>query len=375
MTKRLLLALLGLLLLVGVIAGIKALQIRKMIDQGSQFVPPPEIVTAVAAEKTAWDSTLQAVGSLEAVQGVTVAAELPGKVVAIGFEAGQSVAKGALLVQLDASSELAQLPGAEAETLLAKTNLERFSSLLEQKVVSRAEYDAALAGYRQALSRADNIRAIIAKKSVRAPFAGRLGIRLVNLGQILREGDPIVSLQAPDPLFVNFQLPQGDLPLLQVGLPVRVSVDARADQVFEGRISAINPEVDSATRNIRIQATLGNPGGGLRAGMFVSVSVLLPEEKAVLVIPATAILYAPYSDSVFVIEPKTAEAEDAGLVVRQQFVHIERKRGDFVAIASGLQPGERVVSSGVFKLRNGQAVVVDNKLAPKFSVAPRPDNN
>lgn len=375
MTKRILFALFGLLLVVALIGGIKALQIRKMIAQGSQFVPPPETVTTAVAETAAWGQTLQAVGSLDAVQGVTVAAEVPGKIVAINFEAGRSVAKGAVLLQLDASTELAQLPGAEAETVLAKNNLQRFTTLLEQKIISKAEYDSAVAGYRQALSQADSLRAIIAKKTVRAPFAGRLGIRQVNLGQILREGDPIVSLQAPDPLFVNFQLPQSDLPQLQLGLPAKVTLDAAAGETFEGRITAINPEVDSATRNIRIQATLNNPQGLLRPGMFVNVSVVLPGQSEVLVIPATAVLYAPYSDSVFVVAPKESAKADSGLVLRQQFVRIERKRGDFVAISSGLKPGETVASTGVFKLRNGQAVVVDNTLAPEFQLAPRPEDN
>lgn len=375
MKKRIFFALFGILLVVGLIAGIKTLQIRKMIAQGSQFVQPPETVTAVTAETSNWTSTLQAVGSLDAVQGVTVAAEVPGKVVSIGFEAGQSVVKGATLLQLDASSELAQLPGVDAEVALAKANLERFTRLLAEKIISKAEYDAAVAGDSQARAQAANLRAIIAKKTVKAPFAGRLGIRQVNLGQILREGDPIVSLQAPDPLYVNFQLPQGDLPQLQVGLQVRVSIDAAAGQVFEGRITAINPEVDSATRNIRIQATLSNPEGVLRSGMFVSVAVVLPGSGEVLVIPATAVHYAPYSDSVFVVEPKDPAQPESGLVLRQQFVRIERKLGDFVALASGLKAGEQVVSTGVFKLRNGQAVVIDNTLAPNFKLDPKPENN
>ncbi len=373
MTKRVVLALLGLLLVVGVVGGIKALQIRAMIDQGSQFVPPPETVTSATVESSRWGMTLQAIGSLDAVQGVTVAAEVGGKVNAIEFEAGQVVSQGAVLIQFDASTELAQLPGAEAETVLAKANLDRFTALLEQRVISKAEYDAALAGFRRALSQADNLRALIAKKTVRAPFAGRLGIRQVNLGQILREGDPIVSLQAPDPLYVNFQLPQGDLPQLRVGLPVRVGVDAVPGQSFEGRITAINPEVDAATRNIRIQATLANPEGQLRPGMFAQVEVVLPGEQVVLVIPATAVLYAPYSDSVFVIEPKEAGQED--LVLRQQFVRIARKQGDFVAVGEGLKEGERVVSTGVFKLHNGQPVAIDNSLAPEFQLNPRPQNN
>jgi len=371
--KKYLIAILGILLIAGLLGGIKALQIGKMIDQGKAFVPPPETVTTAVAQAQTWETTLSAVGSLRAVQGVTVAAELPGKVVEIAFAAGLPVKAGDLLIRQDTSTEQALLPGAEAAVALAETNLARARELLADEAVSQAEYDTALAGHSQALAQVENLRATIAKKTVRAPFAGRLGIRQVNLGQILSEGDEIVSLQALNPIFVDFLLPQQQLADLQKGLPVRLTSDAVPGRTIEGRITTISPEIDAATRNVRIQATVANPDELLRPGMYVNVAVVLPARAEVLAIPATAVLYAPYSDSVFVVEEQPATADrPAGKTLRQQFVRLGAKHGDFVAIESGLQPDETLVSTGVFKLRNGQAVVVDNQLSPEFQLQPQP---
>ncbi|WP_432823907.1 efflux RND transporter periplasmic adaptor subunit [Trichloromonas sp.] len=376
MVKRILLTIVGLLIIIGVIAGIKVLQIRKMIDAGAQFAPPPETVTTAVVRSETWESLLTAVGSLEAVQGVTLAAELPGKVTEIRFEAGSKVRKGDVLLRQDVSSEQAQLPGAEATVELARLNLNRMRELLAQKIISPAELDSAVANHQQALAAADNIRASMAKKTIRAPFSGRLGIRQVNLGQILREGDAIVSLQALDPIFVNFLLPQQQLGQLRVGMLVRLTTDALPGQELRGAITAISPEIDAATRNIRIQATVANADEQLRPGMFASVAVELPGQLQGLVIPATAVLYAPYSDSVFVVEEQADEKSgQKGLLLRQQFVRLGAKRGDFVAVTSGLGEGDTLVSTGVFKLRNGQSVVVDNTLAPEFQLAPKPENN
>lgn len=373
MKKRITLAILGILLVLGAIAGIKALQIRKMIDQGSKMVPPPETVTVARAHRDSWESVLTAVGSLEAVQGVTVAAERPGKVVRIAFEAGSAVKAGDLLIQQDLSTEKAQLPGAQATTALARANLARLDQLLAEKIISPAEHDAAVAESRQAAAQTETIRADMAKKTVRAPFSGRLGIRQVDLGQMLKEGDPIVSLQALDPIFVNVLLPQQHLGKLAEGHPVRVTSDALPGETMEGKITAINPEVDPQTRNIRVQATLSNPKERLRPGMFVHVSVVLPEKEEPLVIPATAVLYAPYGDSVFAVEAKKDEKTGkSGKVLRQQFVRLGEKRGDFIAVVSGLRGNEEVVTTGVFKLRNGQPVVVNNALAPDFKLNPAP---
>jgi membrane fusion protein, multidrug efflux system len=376
MRKRILIIIIGLILVVGGLGGIKGLQINRMIAQARQFAPPPETVTAAIARTESWESVLTAVGSLEAVRGVMVTAELTGKVVDIPFQPGTMVRAGDLLVKQDTSTEEAQLRAAEATAALAKANYDRMRELIGRKIISQSEYDNSEAQYKQAIAQCDNIRTVIAKKNIRAPFAGRLGIRLINLGQVLNEGQTIVSLQSLDPIFVNFLLPQQELAKLQPGLTVRVTTDALPGQTIEGRITALNPQVDASTRNIRIQATVANGQERLRPGMYVNVAVVLPARDKVLAIPATAVLYAPYSDSVFVVEEKKSEKGGQPITaVRQQFAQLGEKRGDFVSVVSGLKEGETVVSSGVFKLRNGQEVVVDDRLSPVFKLTPKPENN
>jgi membrane fusion protein (multidrug efflux system) len=333
------------------------------------------VTTAVANTET-WESVLTSVGSLVAVQGVTVTAELTGKVVRIAFKPGARVEAGELLIQQDTSSEAAQLRAAQATVALAKINLKRMRKLLAGKTIAKSQYDDADAQYKKAVAEADNIQTAIAKKTIRAPFAGRLGIRLVNLGQILNEGEPIVSLQSLDPIFVNFFLPQHQLAAVRTGFTIRVTADALPGEVIEGEISAINPQVDAATRSVQVQATVVNSREHLRPGMYVDVSVVLPVEEKVLAIPATAVLYATYSDSVFVVEKNPSEKDNrSGKVLRQQFVRLGKKRGDLVSVISGLKEGEAIVSTGVFKLRNRQAVLVDNTLAPEFKLTPEPEDN
>ena len=376
MIKRIIVTIIGVLLLVGALAGIKSLQIGKMVAAGNQMAPPPTPVTTAEVLKQTWESLLASVGSLEAVQGVMVTAELPGKVVRITFEPGSTATAGDILVSQNTSSEAAQLRAAEASLTLAKIERDRKRILLTKNTISQSEYDNADAQYKEAEAQADNIRSVITKKNIRAPFSGRLGIRHVNLGQNLKEGDAIVSLQTIDPIFVNFSLPQQQLAQIQPGLRVRVTTDAFPGQVIEGHITAINPQVDTATRNIQLQATVANPEERLRPGMFVNVSLVLPVEKNVLAIPATSVLYAPYSDSVFVVdEKKELENGPPGKIVRQQFVRLGEKRGDYVAVVSGLEEGQTVVSTGVFKLRNGQAVSVDNALTPEFKINPEPEES
>ena len=410
MKKRILFASIGLIIIIAILAGIKTLQIRSMIASGKKMVPPPETVTTTVARSETWSTDLAAVGTLNAVQGVTVACELAGKVVKIAFEPGAFVHKGDLLVSQDTASEQAQLRGAEAQAELTQSNLQRDVKMLAEKIISQADYDAALNAWQQALSQAQNIRATIAKKTIRAPFSGRLGIRQANLGQMLREGDAIVTLQTMNPIFADFALPQQQLARLRSGQPVRVTCDALPGLTSSGKVTAINPLVDSDTRNIKIEATLDNSLEKLRPGMFVNVALGLPARQQVLTIPATAVLYAPYGDSVFAVvdakdqkaqqdlkdkkdgkdkkgtqnkkeakdkkDRKGAGAKDGtGLVLQQQFVRLGEKRGDFVAVTSGLNQGETIVSTGVFKLRNGQAVLIDNKLAPPFQKSPTPENN
>ncbi|MFA6148402.1 MAG: efflux RND transporter periplasmic adaptor subunit [bacterium] len=373
MKKRILFAVLGVVIVIAVLAGVKTLQIRAMIDQGKKAVIPPDTVTSFAARADSWETSLSAVGSLTAVQGVTVASELPGKVAEIAFEPGAKVKRGDLLIRQDTSVEEAQLPGAEAQVALTESVLARDVEMLKDKIISQADYDAAVAANRQATAQATTLRATIAKKTIRAPFGGRLGVRQVNLGQFLREGDPVVTLQTLDPIYVNFALPQQELPRLRTGLPVRVTSDASPGTAIDGRITTVNPLVDAETRNLQLQATVANPEEKLRPGMFVNAAVGLPVRKKVTAIPATSVLYAPFGDSVFVVEDD--KKGKGGKVIRQQFVRLGERRGDFIAVTDGLKEGETIVSTGVFKLRNGQPVVVDNKLAPSYRLAPKPKND
>ena len=376
MIKRIVLVIVFLIVLTGILAGIKSLQIRRMIATGEKAEPPPETVTTAVAHSESWGSQLTAVGSLVAVQGVTVSAEVNGKVAHLAFESGGMVQAGAVLLKQDTDSETAQLRGAEASWALAKLNFERYANLLSLNLISRLDYDNAEAQFKQTVSQGDYLRAIIGKKNIRAPFSGRLGIRLVNLGQMLREGDPIVSLQSLDPVYVNFLLPQQQLGQIQTGLAVRVTSDAIAGQVIEGKITAVNAVVDAATRNIQVQGTVANPKQLLFPGMFVNVAIVLPARENVLVIPTTAVLYAAYSDSAFIVEEKKSEKDGRPVkIVRQQFIKLGEKRGDFVSVVFGLKEGDTIVSTGVFKLRNGQTVTVDNALSPDFKLSPQPDNN
>jgi len=376
MIKKILLTIAVLAVLLGALGGIKALQITTMIAQNSKYAPAPEPVTTAVAREESWEPILSSVGSLTAVQGVVVTAQLDGNLTRIAFTAGSAVNAGDLLVQQDVSSEQAQLRAAEAAAELARINLERTRELLAKATVSQSQFDQDSAAYKQALAQADTIRATIGKKTILAPFSGRLGIRLVNLGQTLKAGDPIVSLQALDPIYADFYLPQQDIRQIALGRSVRVVSDAFPDRVVTGRITAINPDVDTATRNVRVEATLANPDEALHPGMFVKVDVILPQAKRLLVIPATSVLYAPYGDSIFVVtDRKNAASGRAEHILDQRFDRLGISRGDFVSVESGLKAGEVVVSSGAFKLRKGIAVRVDNELAPDAEGAPKPTDS
>lgn len=373
MIKRIVITFVALVIVIGAIAGVKVLQIRSMIEKGAQFVPPPETVTSAPVRSESWESTLTAVGSLEAEQGVTVASEVAGKVTRIAFTAGAEVNTGDLLVELDSAAEQAQLRALETTRDLARTNRERNAALVSKGLIAQADYDNAEANFKQSAAQVDNLRAIIAKKSIRAPFAGRLGVRLVNLGQMLREGDSIVTLQVIDPLLVNFQLPQHDLAKITPGLTARVHAESLGERELSGTITTINPKVDES-RTVHVQAMVANSEELLRPGMFVDIAIVLAGEEQVQIIPATAVLYAPYGDSVFVIEEKHDEKSAVSKVIRQQFVRLGSRRGDFVAVNEGVVEGDTLVSTGAFKLRNGQSVVVDNTLAPEFTLQPKPEN-
>jgi membrane fusion protein (multidrug efflux system) len=363
-------ALIGLFVL---IAGIKAWQIMTMISAGKKMVPPPTTVTSVDVKQADWQPTRTAVGSISPVQGAMISAELAGTVAEINYQSGSVVKKGEILLKLDASAEEAQRRSAEADLELAKNDLDRAHSLAERKVISAAEFDATQSKYAQKKAAVENMQSIIDKKQIRAPFDGTAGIRAVNPGQMVKVGDPLVSLQALGQVFVDFSLPQQQLADVKTGLTVNVTTDAVPDREFEGTLTAVNSSIDPATRNVSLQATLDNQDNALRPGMFGRVKVLLPQKHPTLFIPATAVSYAPFGNSVFVIEKKSDEkTKQESLILRQQFIRTGETRGDFVAVTDGLKASEQVVSSGVFKLRNGMGVVVDNKLAPKSELAPKP---
>ena len=358
-----------------VLAGIKYSQINAMIKAGESMVVPPEKVNVTEVQEQDWSPRLTAVGSVMAVRGAVLPAETEGIVRRIAFEPGANVKAGAELVQLNAEVEQAQLREAEASANEARAYLTRVKEAAASGSVAASELDAADARLKSADARMDNIQATIAKKTIRAPFAGKLGIRQISVGQFLQMGSPVVSLQALDPVFVEFSLPQQRIGDVAEGLTVAVSADGYPGHTFEGRVTAVNPDVDPQTRNVRVQATLPNHDGRLRPGMFVSVELMMARSERLLFIPATAVLNAPFGDSVYVLEEKPGAAgAPPSLVVQQRFVRLGTRQGDFVAALEGLKAGERVVSTGVFKLRPGMPVEIDNTLAPKFNFAPQPNN-
>jgi len=346
------------------IGAIKVSQIHAGMAQLAKMAPPPSAVTTAVAKREKWQPTLSAIGSLRAVNGVTVSTDLAGIVSQIAFQSGGSVKKGDLLLKLDTKQEEAMLRAAEARRDWAKVSLERQQELTKQGVASRSEYDSADSEYRQAVAAVDDARALIARKTITAPFDGQLGIRQADLGQYLNVGAPIVPLQSVDPIYVEFSLPQQNLDEIAVGKKLRLRVAGVTGEEFEGEITAIDSRLDDATRNILIQGTVRNPESKLRPGMFVKVDVLLPETP-VISIPASSVSYAPYGDSVFVVKNNQ---------VQQQFVKLGATRGDQISIVSGLQEGQEVVSSGVFKLRSGMPVQVNNSVQPGNEANPNPPN-
>jgi membrane fusion protein (multidrug efflux system) len=299
---------------------------------------------------------------------------LPGIVEAIRFESGKWVKQGDELVRLDTRQERAQLDAGEAERELARLNLERMQGLRQKGVVSQAELDAADARFKTAEAQIGQIRASIERKTIRAPFAGILGIRQVNLGQYLAGGDPVVPLQSLDPIYVDFSVPQQNLAQVRVGTEVDITVEG-SEASTRGRVTAVDSVVDTATRNVKVQATLANPEGKLRPGMFVEAHVAGRDKVSVIAVPASAISYAPYGDSVFVVAEMDGPQGAKYQGVRQQFVKIGGARGDQVAVVSGLEPGVEIVTSGVFKLRNGAPVLVNNEVQPPNDPSPKPEES
>ena len=373
MAKRMILVLGVTIELLGTLAFVKYRQIESGV-QASAFQPPPEAVTSIVAQRQEWPATMSVIGTMEAVQGVTVSADLPGAVAHINFDSGKAVQAGEVLVELDTREERAQLASLEAQRDLARVNFGRYQELVNAGVISRMEYDQAVAQQKQTEANVQETRATIERKTIRAPFSGILGIRKVNLGQYLSAGSAVVSLQSLNPIYVNLGVPQQVIGEVKLGGRLHLTADDVPGRVFTGTVTAIDSVVDESTRNIQVQATLSNPDGKLRPGMFVQVQVGTGASRSVIPLPASAISFAPYGDSVFVITDLKDPKGQTYRGVRQQFVKVDGSRGDQVAVISGVNPGDEVVSSGVFKLRNGAAVQVNNKVQPENNPAPKPED-
>jgi membrane fusion protein (multidrug efflux system) len=372
MAKRMILMLLAMGLLVGGILGYKLFGRYMMNKIMAAQKPPPAAVSITEARELTWEPTLHAVGSFAAVQGIVVNAQLDGAITRVAFESGATVKAGDLLVQQDIAAEEAQLASAEAAAVLARLSLDRAKELRAQSTNAQADLDTATAAFQQTQANVTATRVVIDKKTIRAPFDGRLGIRQVSLGQFLRSGAAVVALQMLDPIYINFALPQQEVAHVAVGQLLRVSVDAYPGEVFAGTVNALNPNVDDATRNFQIQATLKNPDGRLRPGMFGSVEVQLPAVAKVITLPLSAIVYNPYGNAIYVVEGQGKAGGE--LTVRQQFVQTGATRGDQVAVTKGVKPGDVVVTAGQLKLRNGGSVVINNKVLPSDSAIPTPDH-
>jgi membrane fusion protein (multidrug efflux system) len=373
MAKRMFLMLGVVVALIAALGFIKFRQVQSAVN-ASAFQPPPEAVTSIVAQREEWPATMSVIGTMEAVQGVTVSADLPGAVASIAFESGQSVHAGDVLVELDTRQERAQLASLEAQRDLAHANFIRNQQLVDEGVISRMDFDSATAQQKATEANVAEVRATIERKTIRAPFSGVLGIRQVNLGQYLSAGQGIVPLQALNPIYVNFGVPQQSAAQVPVGRGLHVTKEDLPSVAVSGRVTAIDAVVNEGTRNVQVQATLPNPDGKLRPGMFVQVEVGLGAGRSVIALPASAINYAPYGDSVFVITDLKDPAGKTYRGVQQHFVKLEGSHGDQVAVISGVNPGDEVVTSGVFKLRNGAAVQVNNKVQPGNNPAPKPED-
>lgn len=374
-TKQVLIALAALLVVLLVLGGVKGAQIGAMIKAGESFKPPPEAVTTAPVVSARWGSSIVAIGSIQPVMGVTLTAEIPGTVREIRFESGQEVEEGTLLLRMDTSTERAELVAAQADATLAEAELGRTRSLLERDARSQADLDIAVAKAVRARAAVRNVSSLISKKTIRAPFSGRLGIRKVDVGEFLQPGTQIVALDASDPAYVDFRVPQQALAEIEVGQEVTITGDTFGDRAWTGKVDSIDARIDPSTRNVLIRALVDNTDERLRPGMFVDVKVTLPDLRDVLLIPETALLYAPYGDSVFLVRggENDSEGQDE-LTVAQVFVRVGERRGDLRAVVSGLEAGQTIVSTGAFKLQNGSAIVVNNALAPKVSENPTPDD-
>lgn len=354
----------------------KLSQFGAMAEAGENGGPPPSTVSVTSPRTDTWETRYKSVGSVEPIRGIQLETEAAGTVDGIYFENGETVEAGDLLVQLDIDVEQAQLRAAEATARLAQTEFERATRLRESGNVPQSQLDQAVADLERAEAEIQNLKALIQRKTIEAPFDGRVGIRQINLGQYVPTGAPIVSLQADEQVYINFSLPQKTLSKIESGMRLEVTSDAFSGRTFVGELTAMSPEIDPATRSVALQGTIDNPEGLLRSGLFVNIELVSEQTEDVLLIPSTAILYAPYGNSVYTVETDKDEASgEERLVAKQKFIRIGRTRGDFVSVLDGLEAGDKIVSAGAFKLRNGAAITINNELAPKPQLDPEPDNS
>lgn len=381
--KRMFWMLLGALVVFGGIFFVQAMIGRQTNDMFDNMQPPPVAVSTFEARQDKWADDVEAVGTLVAVNGTDVTTEAGGVVRELLFTAGQPVRAGTVLVRLNTSNEAATLRALEASAKLAVTQRDRWRELGGQQLVSKADVDERNSTAANSLAQVEAQRALIAQKTIRAPFDGVLGIRQVNLGQYLNPGDPIVSLQSLDPIYLDFSLPEQMVSKVRQGAKITATVDALPGKSFGGVITAIEPDVDPGTRNFQVQATLDNPDTALRPGSFAKVKFSTGRSRSVVVIPQTAVSFNPYGNAVYVVNEaapakgaKTEEGEPAGprLTVKQRFIQTGTTRGDLVAVTEGLKPGERVVTSGLLKLRNDALVTINNKVSPSAETRPDPEN-
>jgi membrane fusion protein (multidrug efflux system) len=360
----------ALFVLLIIIFGTKMLQFKAMSASADAMTPPPVSVSTFIVEEQTWSKSINVIGSINPTQGVLLQAEVEGVVRDINFENGKEVQAGDLLVQLDISVENAELRAAKALASLAILELKRAKRLNKSGNTSQSDLDRAVAEAQRREAEVENIEARIARKTIRAPFAGEVGIRQINLGQYVPSGAALVSLQSYETVYANFSLPQNTLSKIKNGYAIELTTDAYPGETFEGTLTAISPEIDPATRSISVQATFNNSDGLLRAGLFVRAEVLLPEISNVIVVPSTSVLYAPYGNSVYKVEES-----ESGPVARQYFIKTGEHRGDFVTILDGARAGDIIVSAGAFKLRNGVSVKINNELAPKPELEPKANNS
>lgn len=360
----------GFLIVIGIIV---ALLVGIFLIKAPQFAPPPpfvmppETVTSREAEEMIWENVVTAVGTLRASQGVMVSAEVSGTVSAIHFDSGESVETGDLLFELDTSTERAQLESAKATHELAEVNLKRAQELRESRSIAESELDTADARAKETKAAMEQVRATLEKKIIRAPFAGRLGIRQVDVGEYLNPGAVVVSLQSINPVYVDFSLPQQQVTKVKNGYAFRLEMDTYPDRSFEGVVEAIDPDLDLSNRMFRVRGVLVNEDGALRPGMFANVGIVQPEASTVVAVPGAAVYYQAYGNTIFVVKPG-----ESGNFVEQRFVKLGRTKGDFVSVLNSLEVGEEVVTAGAFKLSNGRSVVIDNSKALEVSLNPKP---